>query len=161
MVHTPTITDITSLVYNTDTRIEEHVHKYRNTQSQIRSIYSVLLPPEKPKTKQETQRTHSQGLSHFRKWCSSKGMTTSTKVTKMTIQSIVLEVLVILEVLYFFKRILISIPRKSPVKIAHLCKNVLAGQPLAVDFFFSLSQTFFFFLTVFSLFKYNNNTVSF
>lgn len=49
MVHTPTITDITSLVYNTDTRIEEHVHKYRNTQSQIRSIYSVLLPPPRPK----------------------------------------------------------------------------------------------------------------
>lgn len=46
-------------------------------------------------------------------------------------------------------------PRKSPVKIAHLCKNVLAGQPLAVDFFFSLSQTilffFFFFETIFNL----------
>lgn len=82
-------------------------------------------------------------------------MTTSTKVTKITIQSIVVEVLVILEVLYLFKRM----PRKSQVKIAHLCKNVLAGQPLAVNFF-SLSQTFF--LKPFSTcLKYNNNnTVS-
>lgn len=70
-------------------------------------------------------------------------MTTSTKVTKMTIQSIFVEVLVILEVLYFFKRISISMPRKSPVKIAYLCKNVLAGQPLAVDFFFFVTNFFF------------------
>lgn len=80
----------------------------------------------------------------LQKWCSSKGTTTSTKVTKMTIQSIVVEVLVILEVLYFLKRISISMPRKSPVKIAHLCKNVLAGQPLAVDFFFFVTNVFFF-----------------
>lgn len=150
MVHTPTITDITSLVYNTDTGTGEHVHKYTNTQSQIRPIYSVLLPKpkknrKKKRKKHETPRTHSQGLSHFTKWCSSKGTTTSTKVTKITIQSIVVEVLVILEVLYFLKRISISMPRKSPVKIALLCKNVLAGQPLAVDFF-SLSQTILFFL---------------
>ncbi len=154
MVHTPTITDITSLVYNTDTGTGEHVHKYTNTRSQTRPIYSVLLLKQN-KTKQiktqkhETPRTHSQGLSHFTKRCSSKGTTTSTKVTKITIQSIVVEVLVILEVLYFFKRISISMPRKSPVKIAHLCKNVLAGQPLAVEFF-SLSQTFFF-LSIFNL----------
>lgn len=134
MVHTPTITDITFLDYNTDTGTGEHVHKYTNTQSQIQSIYGVLLPQNKTNQKHETLCTHSQGLSHFTKRCSSKGTTISTKVTKMTIQSIVVEVLVILEVLYFFKRILISMPRKSPVKIAHLCKNVLAGQPLAVDF---------------------------
>lgn len=144
-----------------------------NTQSQFRSIYNVLLPPpqtplhpsppkqiNQPKwSKAETQRTHSQGLSHFRKWCGSKETTTSTKVTKMTVQSIVLEVLVILEVLYFFffKRILISIPRKSPVKIAHLCKNVLAGQPLAVEWFFVFLFFFSFvtnivFFVFFSLF---------
>lgn len=50
MVHTPTITDITSLVYNTDTGTGEHVHKYTNTQSQMGSIYSVLLPKQKTKT---------------------------------------------------------------------------------------------------------------
>lgn len=50
-------------------------------------------------------------------------------------------------------------PRKSPVKIAYLCKNVLAGQPLAVDFFFFVTN--FFFKTIFNLFQYNNNnTVS-
>lgn len=46
MVDTPTITDITSLLYNTDTGTGEHVHKYTNTQSQIRPIYSVLLPKQ-------------------------------------------------------------------------------------------------------------------
>lgn len=117
----------------------------------------------KQTNKHETPRTHSQGLSHFKKRCCSKGTTTSTKVTKTTIQSIIVEVLVILEVLYF-KRISVSIPRKSPVKIALLCKNVLAGQPLAADFFFSLSQTIHFFplLKAFStcLQYNNNNTVS-
>lgn len=109
------------------------------------------------KQKHETPRTHSQGLSHYTKWCSSKGTTTSTKVTKITIQSIVVEVLVILEVLYFFKRISVSMPRKSPVKIAHLCKNVLAGQPLAVDLYF-LSQTILFF-NHFQLF-FNTTTIT-
>lgn len=85
-------------------------------------------------------------------------MTTSTKVTKMTIQSIVVEVLVILEVLYFFKRISISMPRKSPVKIAHLCKNVLAGQPLAVDFF--LCHKRFFFKVFFNHFQLVFNTTT-
>lgn len=156
MVHTPTITDITSLLYNTDTGTGEHVHKYTNTLSQNWPIYSVLLPKQKQirqKTnKHETPRTHSQGLSHFKKRCCSKGTTTSTKVTKTTIQSIIVEVLVILEVLYF-KRISVSIPRKSPVKIALLCKNVLAGQPLAVDFFFFVTNYSFFsfFETIFNL----------
>lgn len=50
MVHTPTITDITSLVYNTDTGTGEHVHEYTNTQSQMGPIYSVLLPEQKTKT---------------------------------------------------------------------------------------------------------------
>lgn len=103
---------------------------------------------------------HSQGLSHFTKWCSSKGTTTSTKVTKIAIQSIVVEVLVILEVLYFFKRISISMPRKSPVKIAHLCKNVLAGQPLAVEFFcHKLFILFFFFFNHFQH-VFNTTTIT-
>ena len=89
----------------------------------------------------------------------------------MTIQSIVVEVLVILEVLYFFKRISISMPRKSPVKIAHLCKNVLAGQPLAVEvilllLFFVTNYSFFFFFFNFlkpfsTRLQYNNNNTVF
>lgn len=68
----------------------------------------------------------------------------------MTIQSILVEVLVILEVLFFLKRISISTARKSPVKIAHLCKNVLAEQTLAVYVvFFSLSQTNLIFISFF------------
>lgn len=146
MVHTPTITDITSLVYNTDTGTGEHVHKYTNTQSQIQPIYSVLLPNTKKNLK-DSKNMRPRGCTAkscpaLQKRCSSKGTTTSTKVTKMTIQSIVVEVLVSLEVLYFLKRISVSMPRKSPVKIAHLCKNVLAGQTLAVGCFF-LSQIFF------------------
>lgn len=50
MVHTPTITDITSLVYNTDTGTGEHVHKYTNTQSQIQPIYSVFTSQTKLKS---------------------------------------------------------------------------------------------------------------
>lgn len=49
-------------------------------------------------------------------------------------------------------------PRKSPVKIAHLCKNVLAGQPLAVVFFF---VTNFIFFNHFQLLQYNNNNTVF
>lgn len=71
----------------------------------------------------------------------------------MTIQSILVEVLVILEVLFFLKRISISTARKSPVKIAHLCKNVLAEQTLAVYVVFFLCHKLILFLFLFFFVK--------
>lgn len=48
-------------------------------------------------------------------------------------------------------------PRKSPVKIARLCKNVLAGQALAVDF---KSQTLFTFVVFFVKLFFNTTTIT-
>lgn len=97
---------------------------YTSTQTHSHKVVGHLQcgTPRKAELKEpeehETPRTHSQGLSGFTKRCSSKGTTTSTKVTKRTLQSMgVEEVLVILEV--SSKDVSIN-ARKSAVKIASL-----------------------------------------
>lgn len=87
----------------------------------------------------------------------SKEMTIATKVKKKqkNIRSIIVEVLIIfLEVPIFFFHFLKEnkiVATKSPVKIAHLCKNDSAGRALAVD-----KVTNFFFFFCFFVFLFGN-----